>query len=93
MICQFHSWVKFDDSKFVTTKYSCFPSSLRFRFDNNDNNVEVLWIIFVNIGFHLWVILVKQWGSYTKENNFKNYFSIKVVYEIREKIIHGRPLI
>ena len=26
-----------------------------------------------------------------QENNFKNDFSIKVVYEIREKIIHGRP--
>ena len=28
-----------------------------------------------------------------QEINFKNDFSIKVVYEIREKIIHGRPLI
>ena len=28
-----------------------------------------------------------------QENNSKDDFSIKVVYEIREKIIHGRPLI
>ena len=32
-------------------------------------------------------------GIEYQENNFKNDFSIKVVYEIREKIIHGRPLI
>ena len=32
-------------------------------------------------------------GIEYQENNFKNDFSIKVVYEIREKIIHGRLLI
>ena len=32
-------------------------------------------------------------GIEYQENNFKNDFSIKIVYQIREKIIHGRPLI
>ena len=32
-------------------------------------------------------------GIEYQENNFKNDFSIKFVYEIREKVIHGRPLI
>ena len=32
-------------------------------------------------------------GIEYQENNFKNDFSIKIVYEIREEIIHGRPLI
>ena len=32
------------------------------------------------------------WIEY-QENNFKNDFSINVVYEIREEIIHERPLI
>ena len=32
-------------------------------------------------------------GIQYQENNFETDFSIKVVYEMREKMIHGRPLI